>query len=113
VVLAGCAALAAGCAEDVSKQVVSDPATQTKVIEAIAGNPELAGLVLDRLLAGDTRAQVIEKAMGNGPAVQGILQKVATDQTMVDGVLGIAVQDSAMRGHVLAILKGMQMAGAK
>ena len=29
------------------------------------------------------------------------------------GVIGLAVQDSVMKSHVMTLLKGMQMAGAK
>jgi hypothetical protein len=32
---------------------------------------------------------------------------------MVDGILKVAVQDSAMRTHVLTLFQGMQMAGGK
>ena len=112
-VLAGCAALAAGCASDIGKQVVSDAATQSKVIEAIAGNPDLAGRVMDRLLTGDTRALVIDKSLGNSEAVQDIMAKMAKDRTMMDGMINVAVQDSMMRDHVMTLFKGMQMAGRK
>ena len=112
-VLAACAALAAGCASDIGKQVVSDAATQSKVIEAIAANPDLAGRVMDRLLAGETRALVIDKSLGNGQAVQDIMARMAKDRTMMDGMINVAVQDSMMRDHVMTLFKGMQMAGRK
>jgi hypothetical protein len=38
-----------------------------------------------------------------------MMAKMASNQTMVDGVLNLAVQDSTMREHVLTLFKGMQM----
>jgi hypothetical protein len=104
-------ALVVGCAGDVSKRLVSDAAFQSSVMEAIAANPDLAGTMLDRLLAGETRALVMERVLANGGAVQGLMTRVAQDQTILDGVINLAVQDSAMRAHVLTLFKGMQMMG--
>jgi len=35
---------------------------------------------------------------------------MAKDQTMVDGILNVAAQDPGMRGHIMTLFKGMQMA---
>ncbi len=106
-----CGAFLVGCAGDVSKRLVSDVAFQTQVMEAFGGNPDLAGVMVDRLLAGETRALVMDRVLADGSAVQGLMTKVAQDRTMLDGVLNLAVQDTAMRAHVLALFKGMQMMG--
>ena len=106
-------ALVLGCAGDVSKRLVSDAAFQASVMEAIGANPDLAGAMVDRLLAGETRALVMERVLANGAAVQGLMTKVAQDQTILDGVINLAVQDSAMRAHVLTLFRGMQMMGGR
>lgn len=110
-ITAVCGALIVGCAGDVSKRLVSDVAFQTQVLDAFGGNPELAGMMVDRLLAGDTRALVLDRVLANGPVVQDLMTKIAQDRTILDGVLNLAVQDTAMRAHVLALFKGMQMMG--
>jgi len=51
--------------------------------------------------------------MGMGEARQALLVDVARDRVLLDGVIQFAVQDTAMRGHILTLFKGMQMAGAK
>ena len=106
-------ALVAGCAGDISKRLVSDVAFQTSVMDAIGGNPELARSMMDRLLAGEARSLAVDRVLANGAVVQGLMARIAQDQTMLDGVINLAVQDSAMRAHVLALFKGMQMVGGK
>ena len=110
-IAAACCALLVGCAGDVSKRLVSDAAFQTQVLDAFGGNADLAGMMVDRLLAGDTRTLVMDRVLADGAAVQGLMTRVAQDRTILDGVLNLAVQDTAMRAHVLALFKGMQMMG--
>ena len=105
--------LIAGCAGDIAKRLVSDGAFQTQVMGAIAGNPELAGKMVDQLLAGDTRALVADRVLANGAAVQGLMTKIAQDRTILDGVLNLAVQDTAMKSHILAVFTGMKMIGGR
>jgi hypothetical protein len=105
-------ALAAGCGGDMVKQLLSNPELQGKVMDAISANSGMAGQMVDRLLASDsTRTLVMDKMLANGGAAQAMMSAVAKDQTMMDGVIGLAVQDSSMRAHVLTLFKGMQMAG--
>ena len=106
-------ALIAGCAGDVAKRLATDAAFQTQVLGAFGGNAELAGKMVDQLLAGDTRALVMDRVLADGAAVQSLMTKVAQDRTMLDGVLNVAVQDTAMRSHILALFKGMQMMGSR
>ena len=114
VCLAFAAVLAAGCAGDIAKQLVSDPNLQARVMETISGNSELAGQLIDRLLATDsTRTLVVDRLLTHGAATQSVMVGVARNSTMLDGVIALAVQDPAMKDHVLTLLKGMQMAGAK
>jgi len=110
-IAAACGALLVGCAGDVSKRLVSDAAFQTQVLDAFGGNADLAGMMVDRLLAGDTRTLVMDRVLADGAAVQGLMTRVAQDRTILDGVLNLAVQDTAMRSHVLDLFKGMQMMG--
>ena len=107
------AALATGCAGDMTKQLVSDPNLQATVMDLISGNGGMAGQMADRLLASDsTRTMLVDKLLANGDAAQSVMMAVARNSTMLDGVIGLAVQDPAMKDHVLTLLKGIQMAGA-
>ena len=107
-------ALAVGCSTDLAKEMLSSPATQVRVMQAIAGHPDLAGRMVDQLLAADsTREALLERTLANGDAAQEIMREVARDRTKLDGTIALAVQDSAMHDHVLALLKGMEMARPK
>jgi hypothetical protein len=111
--LAFAGALATGCAGDMTKQLVSDPNLQARVMETISGNPGLAGQLVDRLLATDsTRTMLVDRLLSNGAASQSMMVAVAKNASMLDGVIGLAVQDPATKDHVLTLLKGLQMAGA-
>ena len=94
--------LAAGCGGDVGARLKTDVAFQTQVMGAFAENPELAGKMVDLLLAGGTRT-----------VVQDMMTRIAQDRTILDGVLNLAVQDTAMRSHILALFTGMKMMGGK
>jgi len=108
------AALAVGCSTDVARQMSSSPEMQTQVMGAIAGSTDLAGKMVDQLLAADsTREVVIEHALSNGDAAQELMREMARDQTRLDGVIALAVQDSSMSEHVMTLLKGMEMARRK
>ena len=108
-----CGGLVSGCAGDIGKQVASNAETRAKVMDAIGGSDELAGQMVDRLLGGPTRGVVLERVVANGPAIQALMGRMAQDQTMLDGVINLAVQDSSMRGHVMTLFKGMQMMRGK
>src|SRR5690242_7390585 len=114
-IIAGVAAVVAvaGCGDPVHR-MLSDPATRAKVFAQIVADSSLTREAADQLIGNDTaRALLWERALGNGTARQHLLTEVARDRTLLDGVIQFAVQDTAMRGHVLTLFKGMQMAGAK
>jgi hypothetical protein len=109
-----CAVLALGCAGDIGKQVMASPELQAKVMDMISASPGTAGGMVDRLLGSDsTRALVIEKLVGSAGGAQAVMEVVAKNQTLMDGALNIAMQDPAMKEHVMTLFKGMRMAGAK
>jgi hypothetical protein len=113
-VAAVCAVLALGCAGDVGKQVMASPELQAKVMDMISADPAVAGGMVDRLLGSDsTRAVVIEKLVGSAGGAQAVMDVVGRNQTLIDGALNIAMQDPAMKEHVMTLFKGMRMAGAK
>jgi len=102
---------AAGCGGDIVQQMMSNAEVKTKVMDAIAADPAMAGELVDKLIGSEaTRGMVMEKVMSNSEMTQAIMGRIARDQTMVDGVLNMAVQDSSMREHVMTLFKGMQMA---
>jgi hypothetical protein len=113
-VAAVCTVLGLGCAGDVGKQVMASPELQAKVMDMISASPSTAGGMVDRLLGSDsTRAVVIEKLLGSAGGAQAVMEAVAKNQTLMDGALNIAMQDPAMKEHVMTLFKGMRMAGAK
>ena len=103
--------LTVGCSGDVTKMLSSNPELQSQIMGAISNNPDLANRMIDQLLASEgARTLVLDKVMANGQTMQSLMATMARDQTMVDGVINFAVQDSIMRDHVLTLFKGMQMA---
>jgi hypothetical protein len=80
--LAAGAVLAAGCGGDVAARLKTDVAYQTQVMGAFAESPELAGKMVDLLLAGNTRPVVVERVLGNGTVVQDLMTKIAQDRTI-------------------------------
>jgi len=109
-----CGALALGCAGDVGKQVMASSELQAKVMDMICANTETAGGMADRLLGRDsTRALVIERLVGSAGGAQAVMEAVASNQTLMDGALNLAMQDPVMKEHVMTLFKGMRMVGAK
>jgi hypothetical protein len=95
-----------------AKQIMASPEAQAQVMDLIGGNADLAAQMAEKLLGSEaTRSMVMDKVAGNGEVMQGLMARMARDQSAVDGMIGLAVQDSAMREHVLTLFKGMQMAG--
>ena len=108
------AMVAVGCAGDIGKQLLTNTEMQTKVMDVISSNSGLAGQVVEKILGSDsTRTVLLDKLMANSGAMQTVMANVAKDQTMIDGVINLAVQEPAMRAHVMTLFKGMQMAKAK
>jgi|RhiMetdeSRZDD1v2_1073273.scaffolds.fasta_scaffold600416_2 hypothetical protein len=101
---------ALGCSGDVNKLLTSNPEMQSQIMGAISADSALAGRMIDQLMTKDgTRTLLMEKVFANGQAKQDVMSAVARDQTMIDGVLNLAVQDSSMRNHVMTLFKGVQM----
>jgi hypothetical protein len=108
--VAGAAAMLAGCSGDLSNQIITDGELRSKVMGVIAEKAPLANEMMDRMLASDsTRAIVIAQVVKSGPTMQALMGTMARDQTMVDGILNVAVQDSLMRSHVMGVLQGIRM----
>lgn len=102
--------LAAGCARDMRTRLASDQGLATEVMNAYRSDGELAGRMVDHLLGSDTtRAVVIDRMLANGQAAQLLMMRTAQDRDQLNGVIALAVQDSAMKDHVIALLKGIEM----
>jgi len=107
-------ALALGCAGDIGKQVMASPELQGKIMDMIGADTTTAGGMVDRLLMkDDTRALIIEKLVSTAGGAQAVMEVVAKNPTLLDGALNVAMQDPAMKEHVMTLFKGMRMAGAK
>lgn len=102
-------ALLSGCGDPVERMLASGD-SRTLLWNRVAANRDLAGQVVDRLLAADsTRSGMLDRLMANGEARQAMLARVATDRTLMDGAIHFAVQDSSMRDHLMTLFKGMEM----
>jgi len=109
-VAAAAGLLAMGCAGDIGKQVMGNPDLQAKVMDMISADSVSAGGMVDRLLGHEnTRAMIIEKLVSSAGGAQAVMDVVAKNQTLIDGALNVAVQDPAMKEHVMTLIKGMSM----
>ncbi len=114
IVLGLAVALAAGCAGDVSRLVMANAAQRDRAMTYIAASRGTASEMMDHLLGSDTaRAVVVDKVLGNAEASHSVMLAIASEPSLIEGVLNQAMQDSAMRYHVRTLFKGMQIAGMK
>ena len=105
-------ALAVGCSGDVAGQLTTNAELKDRVLSTIAANPTLAAEMFERVMAVDsTRSRLLEGMLQNDIFAQHLLTRVATTPGAVDAVIGMAAQDSAMREHVVTLVKGMSRAG--
>ncbi len=101
----------AGCSTNLAQQVVSNEAMRTQVLDALATHKDLALKTVDRLMQTDSlRTSVIDEMLKNEEGAKQVLVRVGTNPQALDMVMGIAVRDTAMREHVLTLMKGVQMA---
>jgi len=106
-----CLTMTSGCGDPVDRLLASD-AQRTQLWDTVAGSPDLSGQVVDRLLGADsTRAALLDRVMGSGGARQAVLMRVATDRSLMEGTIHFAVQDAAMRAHLMTLFRGMEMGG--
>jgi hypothetical protein len=104
-----CLTMTSGCGDPVDRLLASD-AQRTRLWDTVAGSPDLSGQVVDRLLSADsTRAALLDRVMGSGGARQAVLMRVATDRNLMEGTVLFAVQDTAMRAHLMTLFRGMEM----
>lgn len=109
--LAAAAAIAAGCNGDIGKQIASNEVMRTQVFDALATNPQLAMQAIDRVVQPDTlRQQVVAHLLANDEVAKLVLVRIGTNPEALDMVVGIAAKDSAMRGHLVTLVKGIEMA---
>jgi hypothetical protein len=101
----------AGCSADVATQLTSNEQVRTQVFDAIAANPQLSGALVDKLMSADsTRIGTVDKMLANDEVAKQVIVRVAMSKDAMDLVIGAAVRDSAMRVHVITLLKGVEMA---
>lgn len=101
----------AGCSMDVAKQMVSNEQVRTQVLDAIVANKDLTGQLMAKFMGNDsTRVQFVDALLQNEEVAKQVIVRVGTNPNAVDMVLGVAVQDSAMRSHVVTLIKGIDLA---
>ena len=109
-VAAGVVAAATGCGRDVKRMFQTNPKMRERVTEVMSVDSTLSGPLLDRMMQSDsTQAFVVRRVLANASTVQALMLRMASDRTMVDGILNVAVQDSGMRDHVVTLIDGMRM----
>ncbi len=103
----------AGCASPVD-QVVKNDEMRGQMMDKISGNAAMTVDLMKRLLGSEeSQGIVLDQVLSNTDATQSLMLRMAKDQTMVDGILNTAMQDPAMREHLVTLFKGVQMAGGK
>jgi len=113
VVVAAVVVGVAGCSGDMGEQIVKNEQVRTQAMNAIASHTDLSMQMLDKLMASDSlRVQVVDHMLQNENGAKQVLFRIATSPQAVEMVLGLAVRDSAMRGHVVALVHGMEMGAA-
>ncbi|HET7224644.1 MAG TPA: hypothetical protein VFK69_02930 [Candidatus Eisenbacteria bacterium] len=106
--LAGVTLLAlAGCGP---KRMLEDPKQSAALVSVLGQDSTVADPFYDKLVASDNaRRLLIARMMANGSARQDLLFQAARDRTLLEGMLNVAVQDTVMRDHVFALVRGMEM----
>lgn len=101
----------AGCSADLATQLTSNEQVRTQVFDAIAANPQLSEQLVNKLMSADsTRIGIVDKMLANDEVAKQVIVRVAMSKDAMDLVIGAAVRDSAMRVHVVTLLKGVEMA---
>lgn len=101
----------AGCSADLATQLTSNEQVRTQVFDAIAANPQLSEQLVSKLMSADsTRIGIVDKMLANDEVAKQVIVRVAMSKDAMDLVIGAAVRDSAMRVHVVTLLKGVEMA---
>ena len=114
VLLAMATMAAAGCGGDIAKQMTSNEQLRGQVMDVIAQHQDMVLQAVDRIVASDSlRGPVVDHLLHNKDVAKQVIVRVATNPEAFDMVLDVALRDSAMRGHVLTLVKGIQMASAR
>jgi len=104
----------AGCGGDVAGQVVANEQLRAQVFDALASHKDLALKAVDRFMTNDTlRVAVVDEMLHNESGAKQVLVRIGTNPQALDLVMSVAVRDSAMRGHLLTLMKGVEMATQK
>lgn len=105
---------AAGCGGDIAQQILTSEQLRGQVMDVIAQHQDVALQAVDRIVASDSiRGVVVDHLLQNKDVAKQVVVRVATTPEAFDMVLSVALRDSAMRGHVLTLVKGIQMAREK
>lgn len=101
----------AGCGGDPAKKMLEKPEMRAHLIELMAADSSIAGAMTTRLLgAAETRTLVIDRTLADGATSQELMIRVAKDPAFVNGVIGLGMQDPAMKDQLMTLFQGMQMA---
>jgi hypothetical protein len=111
--IALCVAALAGCGGDAHSMLTTNAPMREQILSAIIGDRDLSGRMLDRFLSTDsTQTLLLDRLMGDVDASRQLMLRVASDRSKLDGIIQLAVQDTATRSHVVSLLQGIQMASS-
>jgi hypothetical protein len=99
-----------GCGGNISQQIVTNEHFRSQVFDVIVAHKDLALKAVDRFMAVDSvRAAVVDHMLLNEEGAKQVLIRIGTNPQALDLAMGVAVRDSAMRQHVLTLMKGVEM----
>lgn len=107
---------AGGCmgGGDVAQQLGSNEQFRGQVMDAITHHTPLATQVVDRIFTSDSLClPMVDHILANDEVAKVVVVRIGTNPAALDMVLGVAARDSAMREHVITLVKGMEMAAQR
>lgn len=111
VLVAALAVTALGCGgRDPLESIRAGGDARAQTLGAIVADSALTAAVTDTLL-DDPRSReiLVDRVVNDGEAMQSLMAKIARNPAAVDGIVGLAVQESTMKAHVLTLLRGIQI----
>jgi hypothetical protein len=101
----------AGCGGDPAKKMLAEPEMQARLIDLMVADSTISEVLVTRLLGtAETRTMVLERSLADGATSQELMLRIAKDPAFVNGVIGVAMQDPTMKGQLMTLFEGMQMA---
>lgn len=103
-------AVLAGCGGDPVAKMVENPDTQARLIDMMVADTTISETFAERLIgATETRTMLMDRALEDGAFSQELMLRIAKDPALMNGIIGLGMQDPAMKDQLMTLFKGMQM----